>query len=397
MDQQRLTYLFRQWVSGSATEDERSEWLSQANLPENEAALRHLIDGYMREQKTEETLSAQSTLNLLNSVFGASNATKEQDEAPSPAIIGRSQRRIWPRMAAAVFIGLLAGAIYIINKNRTNQPIETAAARPASEKKDAAPGVDKAILTLGDGTTVTLDSNSHQVIRQSGVVLSQQGGSLVYQGEASEMTYNTLTTPKGCQFSITLPDSTRVWLNAASSLRYPVAFNGADRTVEITGEAYFEVAADKSKPFHVRTGNTAVDVLGTHFNVMAYADEEATKTTLLEGAIRVTAGETSRQVAPGQQALIKQGSSSITVSAANVEEAIAWKEGYFLFQGADLPVLLRQFARWYNISVIDKGRERSYEFVGKIPRTAHLSSILRVFEANNIPYTLENGQLTIQP
>lgn len=402
MANQRLAYLFHQVTTSSATAEEKAEWLSLVDQPDHETDIRKLIDEYLLEEKSELQVPDETTAAILKNII--------------PPRIGQEQH--WQKwVVAAALLSVVVG-IFLLARQHPNQQTP-ATAKTKISPVDAGPGTDKAVLTLADGTVIKLDSTGHQTIRQADVVVTQQNGKLQYSGRpTAETLYNTLTTPRGSQFRVVLPDNTQVWLNAASILRYPVAFTGPDRTVELTGEGYFEVARDKSHPFYVKSGNTTVQVLGTHFNIMAYPDEKTIRTTLLEGAVKVISDKdalehspaanqrspdalehssAASQLSPGMQADVDRISGNLTTGPGNIEEAVAWKEGYFLFDGADLPVLLRRFGRWYNIDVIYQGQDKAYEFVGKIPRTAHLSAILKVFQANNINYTFEKGRLTIKP
>jgi transmembrane sensor len=411
----RLTYLFERWTAKTATEEEKAEWLSMVTIPENELAVRELITLYLRDRKEEEPVSMATTAGLLQSILGTGDGHAVMDNhavtddrvtiegrAPMrrnpiiPIRQGRPRRvRQWTA-AAAILLSLVTGALYITQRSRPTATKPATARR--SLKEDAPPGTDRAILTLGDGSTVTLDSTGNKVIRQGGAVVNQRNGRLLYEGKNADSTvYNTLTTPRGCQFRVRLPDGTQVWLNAASSLRYPVAFTGRQRMVELTGEGYFEVAEDKLKPFQVKVGEMKADVLGTHFNIMAYGDEDGIRTTLTEGAVRVVSADKTREISPGQQAIVRHGSTEIQVSAGDVEGAVAWKDGYFQFEGIDLPVLLRQFGRWYNIDIVYKGQKKAYEFMGRVPRTAQLSSVLKILKLNDISYQFRNDQLIIEP
>jgi transmembrane sensor len=221
--------------------------------------------------------------------------------------------------------------------------------------------------------------------------------------------YNTLHTAAGEQYSITLSDGTKVWLNAATSLRFPTHFAGNERRVEINGEAYFEVAKNKPKPFRVVARNMVVEVLGTHFNVNAYDNEAAIKTTLLEGSVKVVNREsptsrgglsivnnTSVTIVPGKQAILTHDS-RLTTADADVEEVMAWKNGSFSFNNADITTVMRQLERWYNIEVVYKGTKPSYLFSGGIPRNATLMEVMRILEVSKVRFQLQGRQLIVLP
>ena len=301
--------------------------------------------------------------------------------------------RYWRQAAAAAIVLLLAGT-YFIKIAPTTRPI---AATPSIKAADVAPGTNKAILTLANGDTVTLDNAGNQVIKQGKTLVHQQNGQLQYaaDGGGDAVVYNTLTVPRGGQFNIVLPDGSHVWLNAASSLKYPTAFNGANRTVEIQGEGYFEVAKNSKQPFFVKVNNMEVQVLGTSFDVMAYADEKSVNTTLAEGAVNVQQGSVQQRLKPGQQAVLDPSTGSITVRPADVNQVIAWKTGFFEFDNAPLTDIMRQLSRWYDIDVSYNQAVDGRLFGGRISRSLPLSDILHMLEANGPTFLLTGRKLIV--
>lgn len=258
---------------------------------------------------------------------------------------------------------------------------------------DIAPGQTGAVLTLSDGREVVLDSMPDGVVAsQYGAQAVMKKGQLSYQSQDAGATiaYHTMSTPKGRQFQLILPDGTKVWLNAASSLKYPTVFNGKERLVTVTGEAYFEVAQNASRPFRVKTGNDGnIEVLGTSFNVNAYANEDDISTTLLEGSVRI--GRTILQ--PGQQLMLRSG----TVKDANMDKVMAWKNGIFNFNDERLQDVMRQLERWYDIEVVyEKGVPDTY-FYGKVSRDVSLVGILKVLEATRVHFRIEGRKLIVMP
>jgi ferric-dicitrate binding protein FerR (iron transport regulator) len=256
------------------------------------------------------------------------------------------------------------------------------------------PGKDVAILTLADGTTITLDSASNGIISQQGNVRITKlpTGELVYTPEGSnvqETLYNTMTTPKGGQYKLTLPDGSKVWLNAASSITYPAAFVGKERTVTIKGEVYFEVAKNENMPFHVKANNITVDVLGTSFNIMAYDDEPAIKTTLITGAIKVN----GHLLKPGQQAVNER-----ITDNADIEEAIAWKNGLFEFNQQSIVSIMQQISRWYDVDIQYQGTIKSKTFTGQISRYADIATVLQMMElTGGIHFKVSDRTVTAMP
>jgi hypothetical protein len=276
------------------------------------------------------------------------------------------------------------------------------AAKTAPVKNDIAPGKQGAILTLADGRTVVLDSLGNGVVAsQGGTKVVLNNGRLAYNTEGAataEPAYNTMTTPKGRQFQVTLPDGTKVWLNAASSLRYPTAFTGKERTVDVTGEAYFEVAPMLSgsgdrMPFIVKINDaTQVQVLGTHFNINAYKDEATINTTLLEGSVRIVNGGEKAILRPGQQAQTGLSTRIKIVADANVEKVMAWKNGVFDFQDATLEEVMRQLQRWYDIDVVYEKGIPKLEFIGKMGRDLSLAEVLGGLQLSKVHFRLEEGR-----
>lgn len=299
----------------------------------------------------------------------------------------KGRNRWWAAAAAAILIATAAAWWW--------QPARQAP-QVAQEAPLVLPGSNKAILTLADGSAVTLDSAGNQVIMQAGTAIRQQGGQLEYKdAENAAVGWNTLRTPRGGQFKITLGDGTKVWLNAASSLRYPTAFTGADRTVEVSGEAYFEVVKNAEKPFLVKISNdNTVTVLGTRFNVNAYTDEASINTTLLEGAVRVNAGGQERVLQPGQQAQISAG--GIKVVTADTEQAVAWKNEIFNFRDADIRAVMRQLGRWYDVEVVYQGNVPARRFQGEIQRNLPLQDVLEGLKTTGIQFTIEGRKIIIQ-
>jgi len=267
------------------------------------------------------------------------------------------------------------------------------------------PGHNGAILTLSGGAQYVLDSTEDgRVAKQGQVSILKKNDRLVYDGVGStnEVLYNTLTTPRGRQYRLTLADGTRVWLNAASSLRYPTAFSGSQRRVEVTGEAYFEVARDSKHPFVIGTGRSAeVQVLGTHFNINAYPDEDEWRTTLLEGSVRVTLAGTDEkalELAPGQQGVLQGERDIILIQHADVDAAVAWKNNRFIFDGNDIQEVMRQLARWYDVEVVYRGQPTGEQFIGTIGRFENISSILRMLErTHTVSFSVVGRTVTVMP
>ncbi len=305
-------------------------------------------------------------------------------------------------VVAAMLIMIGTGILYLY-KNQKTVPVLTATIKIPT---DVAPGTNKAILTLGDGTTVLLDS-AHQghISIQSGMQITKVAdGKLIYKMEnpaaskgATQELYNTITTPKGGQYEVSLADGSKVWLNSLSTIRFPAIFKDSIRKVEITGEVYFEVAKDVKHPFIVKINNNIqIEVLGTHFNINSYADEKSINTTLLEGAVRVISNGKIKMLVPGQQAQVYAAENDIKLNRpTNVMDAIAWKNGTFSFADADLSTVMRQLARWYNVEVHYEGAVPSGHFNGKISRQLTLNQVLDVLTLTRVKYRIEGGNKII--
>lgn len=379
MSNERLAWLFKRHLDKLTTPEEEQELFRLIDLPENELVIR---------------LAMQEAWNDFNPQHPP--FTPAEGKRMLENITGGRRVSRWPRWwwaaAATVTILVVVGAI-LFYRTKPVTPSPVAQGVPAAQ--DVAPGSNKAVLTLADGSTVTLDSTGQQVIQQGGVAIRQHGGRLQYDNAATTgaPAYNVLATPRGGQFRITLPDGTAVWLNAASSLRYPTAFTGADRIVELEGEAYFEVAADR-RLFHVKARGMEVTVFGTRFNMMAYADEQLVKTTLVEGKVKVSSKTMANTLEPGQQARLAPGG-ELSVVPVNTADELAWKNGWFVFQDADIATVMRQLSRWYNVEVSYEGPVSKELFSGKIGRTLTLSQVLQGLAQSNVHSRIEEGKRII--
>lgn len=325
----------------------------------------------------------------------------------------------WRWVAAAVIMLLAGSGIWYWLTSQTKPAVVSI----PQQQNDVMPGSDKAVLTLADGKTISLDSATHRMLGQQGqTIVNQRGGQLIYEGSATsnapagELLYNTLSTPKGGQYQLTLPDGSQVWLNAVSSIRFPAAFNDSARVVYITGEVYFEVKPRYRKkrkqqtPFLVRvqTANgmaQEVKVLGTHFNINAYGDEPYIATTLLEGKVEVVNGQgamgRSAILKPGEQAAVSHSSptsNAIHMQKADLDQVMAWKNGLFRFDGIALKTVMRQLARWYDVEItFEKGAPVSEPFNGAMQRSLQLSQVLKGMKAMGIHVKKEGKHLIVMP
>lgn len=302
--------------------------------------------------------------------------------------------RLWPRwaVAASITIAIMVGSYLYYNSKNINSNTEMA------YQNDVAPGKDGATLTLADGRKILInDALAGNIATQAGVKISKTAdGELIYEVSADDnkgLTYNTLTTTRGEQTRVRLSDGTLVFLNAASSLRYPTSFE-MQRNVELTGEAYFQVAYNKSKPFRVTSKGQEVEVLGTHFNINSYADEKDTRTTLLEGSVRLN-GKTILK--PGEQATLSK-SGSISVEQKDVNDVIAWTNGKFIFDGETIESIMRKLSRWYDVEVVYEGNVKDKQFAGTISRKDNISKILdKIAFTQAVHFKIEGRRVTVMP
>ncbi|WP_106530219.1 FecR family protein [Chitinophaga niastensis] len=312
-------------------------------------------------------------------------------------VTGKVRNLRWWRAAAAIFLlgaGAATGYHFMGKKARTSATNAAMA--------DVMPGMSKAKLVLGDGTVVQLDSShTNQLKEKDGTLIDKDNGQLVYdvtRNTSEKIMFNTLSTPRGGEYQLVLPDGSKVWLNAASSLRFPTKFVASDRTVYLTGEAYFEVAPNAQQPFHVELSNGLnITVLGTAFNIMDYDDESTVKTTLVSGKVKVSQ-ETGNSVllAPAQEAVLNKQQQHIAVNEADIDKTIAWKMGMFEFDDDDLTTIMRQLARWYDVEVKFAGTIPDKHYSGSIRKQSTLSQALRILKTAGIQYTIEGKQITIE-
>ncbi|SMD02011.1 FecR family protein [Pedobacter africanus] len=383
MEERKIEILLNKYLQGTATAKERTaveEW-------------------YLKFKETErpeitDTFVESSTDRIWQRL-------EAQFDLPEQTTTIPLHRRIstWAAAAAIVLVAL-AGLFY----HYSNGSI---AERPGlANQSDVAPGGNKAILTLANGKKISLnDAENGALAQQAGISISKTAdGQLVYEPKAldkelspKEISYNTVETPRGGQYQISLPDGTKVRLNAASSLSYPATFAGQDqRMVQLTGEAYFEVAKDKQHPFTVKSKGQEITVLGTHFNVNAYADEPAVKTALLEGSVKISAGTVAVVIRPGQQASLKNG--NINIEEVNTSVMADWKAGKFRFKNEPLASILRRVSRWYDVEIVySPGFKDMPTFTGSVSRFDNVSAVLKMLEeTSDVKFSIEGKTIKVQ-
>ena len=392
MPTERIQYLIKRYLDDRLTPDELAEFnelFRGGGAEYREADWDPVFEQIMARADAAEAEKFRGGLEVVR--------------AGDRLVRGRYPWMRWAAAAALLFA--VAGTALLLERSRPVQPGVAAAKVVAGH--DANPGSSKAILTLADGKTVALDAAHNGVIGvQGGAQVVSKNTQLIYKqvaDNASGVEYNILTTPRGGQYTVVLPDGTKVWLNADSYLRYPTSFSsftGGARVVELRGEGYFEVAARVAQPFRVdvlrgKLDPLRVDVLGTHFNIMAYNDEPVLRTTLLEGAVRVSKGAEAVVLRPGQQARL-EGENRLVVSQADVEEAVAWKNGLFKFDGASIGAVMRQLSRWYDLDVQYTNGEPKDLFQGELFRDVRVSELLKILQASGVHCAVEGKKLLVK-
>lgn len=379
VNQNDLNRMIKRYVAGTATAEE---------ILFIEAYYKHLDkEANILDQLKEEELEILGEVGFQRVLANINQPTKNRKSIPFYKYIA----------AAVVFIAFISGFLYF-SKDRV---ITQNTLLVKKQKIDVLPGVDKAILTLSDGSKIVLDdAKNEKIVEKAGLVISKTtDGQLLYKvsstlPKSATIAYNTIATSKGNQYQVLLPDGTKVWLNAASSLKYPEVFTGNERKVILSGEAYFEVAKNKDMPFRVQSRNQDVQVLGTHFNINSYSDDQSIKTTLLEGAIKVSNANFSKILKPGEQSSVENnGLGNINViKNIDVDSEIAWKKGLFSFNNVALKTILIQLERWYDIK-IDYQSIPDKRYNGMVPRKSNLSEVLNMLElTGNISFKIEEGR-----
>ena len=385
----RFEILLEGYTSSTLNETELQEFLTL--LPSNQSYLKDKILNDLTAKEFDGLTNAEQRSQIFNKIIEKKNAAK----SPVAKVIFLTWQR-WVAVAAVVLC--LIGLWYIYPANKTATPI--IASQKNTVQKEIAAGGNHAILTLADGSTIVLDDAKNGDVTQQGTtkIIKLDSGKLAYINDrqpSDVIVYNTISTPRGGQYEIVLPDGSHVWLNAVSSLNFPTSFSGTNRNVALTGEAYFEVSKNKSMPFIVAIGETKVTVLGTHFNVNAYTDEKNIITTLMEGSVKFSGKDEERLLNPGQQSVYDNTIHSLMVKKADVSQAIAWKDGFFEFSNTDLGTIMRQIARWYDVDISYKTTIKDVAYGGGISRKLNLTEVLRLLETSGVKFKIDNRKITV--
>ncbi len=392
MDQNRIRFLLKLYAANHATPAELEELFDLLKTAEPDDQLKKLFVETVIHKEPEIILPEENWDAIWDNI---SAKALQQPQRRAPV-------KLWSRAAAAaVVIGVIGVAgFFILNKKKQDIPV---AVKRSVDKNDIRPGGNRAILTLADGTSIVLDTaqNGYVANQSNTRILKLNAGVLSYKMEktnAGKVLMNTITTPPGGQYEIELEDSTKVWLNSASSLVFPTSFTGKERRVELKGEGYFEVTKNALKPFHVTVNNMDVRVLGTHFNIMSYSDEENINTTLLEGKVNITVNNVTKSLTPGKAAILNKTTESIQIDKANVEQAIAWKNGEFRFKNTGIKELMRQVARWYDVDVAYETTSTDQYFTASLPRMQNISELLETLElTGTVHFKIDGRKIIVLP
>ena len=403
MTEQRLIYLFNGYLNNRFTEAEFAEFSGILCDPAYEDLIKQIMDLQMGNDTEEHPIHSQQADQILDKIF-------RQKRRP---VLIRLLRHKLLRYAAAVMLLAIAGYLWLLHLQQPSKPQQE---RVSTQHTSITPGSNKALLTLEDGSTVDLAKPENDLLlQQRGITINQHNGLLEYSGQYNngnisstgkieKPAFNILSTPRGGQYQLTLPDGSRVWLNAASSIRFPLAFSGNERRVFITGEAYFEVRKDPSRPFRVSGSGQEIQVLGTSFNVNLYADEPEIRTTLIEGRVCVKTASDSLVLAPEQQAIIAmerlqmsagKAQQQIQVRKVNTDAVIAWRFNRFKLEEGNIPYIMRQVARWYDVDVELKGDLSEIVLSGSISRKEQVSQLLELLEGTGLVHFSVNGRKII--
>jgi transmembrane sensor len=391
---ERFSYLFTRYSDQTATPQEIAEFSAMVDQSMSDEELSSYLEQLWEDMQIQEPLfsiekSEVMLGNILNSGTAAESLTANHRTA---------KRYIWLKVAATT--GLIVTASFLGRSLWVPTPLKTAKTIKHSIAHDALPGGNRAILKLANGKTFSLDSSANGILANQGAlkITKLANGQLLctVNGTTSVPSANNLiSTPRGGTYQIVLADGTKVWLNAASSLSFPSAFTGKTRNVTVTGEAYFEVRKNPGMPFIVTTKNEEIEVLGTHFDVSCYEDETASRTTLLEGIVKINSKGNTQLLKPGQQAMLLSNGVIRVNTITDAASAIAWKNGEFAFNDASIQEVMKQVSRWYDVSIVYEGKISTHQLTGSISRQVNASELLGMLSYAGIKFKIEGKKITI--
>lgn len=397
-NKEELKYLLERYINQKITEDEYQRLFEALEDKNNTTGWKKVIRQMMERQPADPDYKSSRWEPVITKIL-------EKDRKANRKNNRRRQLFTIRRIAAAVAVILLlsAGIWFTIQYKYKEHVVTTTALK--EENNNILPGSNKAILTLGNGEKIVLDSTNNGLLSMQGKtkIIKVNNGLLTYNRQLitdnrqQEIQYNTITTPRGGQYEVVLPDGSKVWLNATSSIKFPAAFTRNKRVVEITGEAYFEIAKNADRPFIVKKGDVEIQVLGTQFNVNAYDDEPGMKVTMLEGLVRIVQQTTDNRqlIKPGEQIRLNKNGKMKLIENADVSEAVAWKEGLFQFSDDNIEQIMRQISRWYNVEIIYENGIPEGHITGKIPRNTNLSNVLKIMQLSGVHFKIEGRKVIV--
>jgi len=389
LDKKDFEKLLDKYIAGEASLEEEQQ----------------LLNFYGSFQKKPKTLEA--TDELGENIFGKiqENISAVEENQYNPSFYYLKSISI-----AALILLFISTGLYFYSNREISEPEQFT---EIDVRNDILPGYNKAILTLADGSKISLDDAANGLLASQGniAITKTENGQIVYEKNnvdkskfiSHRSAINTIQTPKGGKYQIRLPDGSKVWLNSASTLIYPTTFAGNERKVQLKGEAYFEIAPNKNVPFRVESDNQIVEVLGTHFNINSYDDEDYVKTTLLEGSVKVILSSNPNEISktkllkPGEQSLTKSSQSGIRIENADTEKAVAWKNGYFKFRNTPIKEIMREIERWYDVELVYEGKIPSDEFTGFISNDVKISAVLKIMEeSGGVKFSVKGKKLKVK-
>lgn len=392
ISQTRIEYLLQQYAANSCTKKELLELFEWIKLQNDDTGLRNAMQVIWQQAGDTDAAPAIDKEEVFSRILSQS----------SPQNKNANWWLKWGRQAAAAIILVaVTGTVYFIINKKNKQPVIA----QAPYKGDVLPGRNGAVLTLSNGQKIVLDSAGNGELGKDGSVeIHKDGNEITYRGKTEEEIHNTVSTDKGHQWQLRLPDGTKVWLNAESSISYPLNFSGKERDVAVTGEAYFEVAHNAAHPFkvHIKSASgkeSTIEDIGTSFNVNAYTDEPSVKTTLIEGSINLSVeGSKGMLLKPGQQAVVANQNAALKIlDNVDTDDAVAWKDGLFKFSEGNVETIMRQISRWYNVTIVYEGAIPNKQIYGTASRNTNLSSILKVLKLSGVNVQLEANRIIIKP
>lgn len=392
----RATYLFKKYYNKTASSEEINELYDLLKNTSDDDLLLLMREEWENFQSEQPLFDDVKSYSILNNIL------PDQDNAEVEEVESSFRRlKFYSRMkvAAAIVMALSFGAYFL------TRPVTLEETQFVTEPlfKDVPPGGNKAVLTLTSGKSIVLDSLKNGLILKTGSfeINKVEDGQLVYStinktpiGHYSA-DLNMISTPVGGEYRVVLPDGSKVWLNSASSIKFPAVFKGNYREIELKGEAYFEIAKNVLMPFRVKSNQAVVEVLGTHFNVRAYGDEKAMKTTLVEGSVKIRSQNASSLLKPGEQAVL-EGDQLTLLKDVDVEAQIAWKNGLFQFKDAGLAEVMKQAALWYDLDVSYEGNIPVRYFTGKISRKVNASEFLNMLRYTGVEFRAQGRNITVK-